>query len=168
MVSSAGALLLVVGGLMFDRTTSCASRFAGTAAGDNPWNADTLEWGTSSPPPVYNFLHIPVVEGPNALWDRSDPAPVVTGLRSDCREVLVTDVIDAEPTNKYDIPGAVDLAVSCRCGDVRRSCQIDLHAVGGAGLRRSRSRSSLIGWFWPTRKTRDCEEPVSRLREVRR
>jgi heme/copper-type cytochrome/quinol oxidase subunit 1 len=36
--------------------------------GNNPWNAATLEWATSSPPPEYNFAKIPVVTGPNPLW----------------------------------------------------------------------------------------------------
>jgi len=30
---------------------------AGKKAGDNPWNANTLEWATSSPPPHGNFSH---------------------------------------------------------------------------------------------------------------
>ncbi len=30
-------------------------------AGDNPWQGDTLEWMTSSPPPEYNFARVPVV-----------------------------------------------------------------------------------------------------------
>ena len=34
---------------------------AGAPAGDNPWDAPTLEWATSSPPPAYNFARIPVV-----------------------------------------------------------------------------------------------------------
>jgi heme/copper-type cytochrome/quinol oxidase subunit 1 len=35
----------------------------------NPWGAASLEWATSSPPPVYNFAHIPVVESRTPLWD---------------------------------------------------------------------------------------------------
>lgn len=34
----------------------------------DPWNGRTLEWSTSSPPPVYNFATIPTVEGPDAFW----------------------------------------------------------------------------------------------------
>ncbi len=33
----------------------------GAIAGDNPWNAWTLEWATSSPPPPYNFATLPPV-----------------------------------------------------------------------------------------------------------
>jgi cytochrome c oxidase subunit 1 len=41
------------------------SLFSGEKAGDNPWDAATLEWQTSSPPPVENFTEIPVVtKGP--------------------------------------------------------------------------------------------------------
>jgi hypothetical protein len=37
-------------------------------AGPNPWGAATLEWSTSSPPPAYNFLVIPVVRSRMPLW----------------------------------------------------------------------------------------------------
>ncbi len=37
------------------------SYFAGEVAGDNPWNANTLEWATSSPPPHINFETVPTV-----------------------------------------------------------------------------------------------------------
>ena len=33
----------------------------GKKAGPNPWNAQTLEWQTTSPPPPENFPEIPVV-----------------------------------------------------------------------------------------------------------
>jgi cytochrome c oxidase subunit 1 len=35
----------------------------GPAASANPWRARTLEWQTSSPPPVENFLYVPEVVG---------------------------------------------------------------------------------------------------------
>jgi cytochrome o ubiquinol oxidase subunit 1 len=34
----------------------------------DPWNARTLEWATSSPPPFYNFAVIPTVEGRDEFW----------------------------------------------------------------------------------------------------
>ena len=36
----------------------------GPKAPANPWNANTLEWGTASPPPYYNFETIPTVYHP--------------------------------------------------------------------------------------------------------
>ena len=41
----------------------------GASAGDNPWEAWTLEWATSSPPPVENFHRVPPVRGRRPLWD---------------------------------------------------------------------------------------------------
>jgi len=34
---------------------------AGQKAAPNPWQANTLEWSTTSPPPLHNFATIPVV-----------------------------------------------------------------------------------------------------------
>jgi cytochrome c oxidase subunit 1 len=45
----------------------------GEIAGPNPWGARTLEWMIPSPPPYYNFEHIPVVlSGP---YDYGKPLP---------------------------------------------------------------------------------------------
>lgn len=35
---------------------------------EDPWNARTLEWATSSPPPIYNFAIIPTVDQIDPLW----------------------------------------------------------------------------------------------------
>jgi cytochrome c oxidase subunit 1 len=39
----------------------------GKPAGDDPWEGDTLEWATPSPPPPYNFPRIPVVHSARPL-----------------------------------------------------------------------------------------------------
>ncbi|HET7601752.1 MAG TPA: cytochrome c oxidase subunit I [Gemmatimonadales bacterium] len=74
-------------------------------APDDPWEtSSTLEWAVSSPPPPYNFAELPVVEGRYALWDRSAEQPVVTGLRTDQRELLITTLLDAEPDHRHRTP----------------------------------------------------------------
>jgi cytochrome c oxidase subunit I len=45
----------------------------GEPAGSDPWDAWTLEWSTSSPPPEYNFAKIPVVMSRRPLWDIKHP-----------------------------------------------------------------------------------------------
>lgn len=35
----------------------------------DPWNGRTLEWATSSPPPIYNFAIIPEVTTRDAFWE---------------------------------------------------------------------------------------------------
>jgi len=45
----------------------------GKPAGDNPWDAWTLEWATASPPPSYNFEEVPVVHSRRPLWDLKHP-----------------------------------------------------------------------------------------------
>jgi cytochrome c oxidase subunit 1 len=49
------------------------SLFKGQAAGNDPWDAWTLEWSTSSPPVEYNFAEIPVVRSRRPLWDIKHP-----------------------------------------------------------------------------------------------
>ena len=76
----------------------------GAVAADNPWDAGTLEWATSSPPPNSNFLRPPTVAGREPLWDNPPDQPVVVGLRADVRDVLVTHVLDAEPDHRLEFP----------------------------------------------------------------
>ena len=37
-----------------------------------PWNARTLEWSTSSPPPQYNFAFTPIVHDSDARWQMKE------------------------------------------------------------------------------------------------
>jgi cytochrome c oxidase subunit I+III len=81
------------------------SRKRGPVAGDNPWGAGTLEWATTSPPQSYNFLYLPTVRGRDALWDQPHISPVVTGVRSDIRQVLNTTMLEAAPDHLYEMAG---------------------------------------------------------------
>lgn len=45
----------------------------GAKASDDPWDAWTLEWATSSPPPSYNFETIPTIRSRRPLWDLKHP-----------------------------------------------------------------------------------------------
>ncbi|MDP8923716.1 MAG: cytochrome c oxidase subunit I [Chloroflexota bacterium] len=60
-VQAASILLLVLNIL--------SSLRRGRAAGDNPWDAWTLEWATASPPPPQNFTSLPPVRSARPLWD---------------------------------------------------------------------------------------------------
>jgi cytochrome c oxidase subunit I len=57
------------------------SVFRGRPAGGDPWNAWTLEWSVSSPPPPHDFDTIPVVRSRRPLWDQKHPdqADYLTG-----------------------------------------------------------------------------------------
>jgi cytochrome c oxidase subunit I+III len=77
----------------------------GAIAGNNPWNAATLEWATTSPPPVYNFAELPTVNGRDALWDAAPDQPIVRGLDEDSRQILVTKVMDADPDHRDELHG---------------------------------------------------------------
>ena len=41
----------------------------GETAGDDPWEGNTLEWATSSPPPPYNFDHLPEIRSERPVFD---------------------------------------------------------------------------------------------------
>jgi cytochrome c oxidase subunit 1 len=49
------------------------SYWKGATAGNDPWDAWTLEWSVGSPPPAYNFASIPVVASRRPLWDLKHP-----------------------------------------------------------------------------------------------
>src|SRR5918911_1691996 len=59
------------------------SRRRGALAGDNPWQAWTLEWATTSPPPPHNFDRLPPIRGRRPLWDMAHPDQADEGRVAD-------------------------------------------------------------------------------------
>jgi cytochrome c oxidase subunit 1 len=45
----------------------------GEIAGDNPWDAQTLEWACSSPPAEHNFEALPPIRSERPVWDANHP-----------------------------------------------------------------------------------------------
>ena len=75
MVSTVGTFIMLVGLVLL--LINIIHGFArGKPAGDDPWDARTLEWATSSPPPYYNFARLPVVNDRDALWVQKYPESV--------------------------------------------------------------------------------------------
>jgi heme/copper-type cytochrome/quinol oxidase subunit 1 len=72
MVSTIGAFFMAAGSILFVWDL-VISLFRGKPAGDNPWNAWTLEWATTSPPPHENFNTLPPIHSRRPLWDYANP-----------------------------------------------------------------------------------------------
>jgi cytochrome c oxidase subunit 1 len=68
-VSTIGALVIALSTLVFIINVAI-SRRRGEEAGDDPWDARTLEWSIPSPPPHYNFDEVPIVHSRDDWWHK--------------------------------------------------------------------------------------------------
>jgi cytochrome c oxidase subunit I+III len=102
LVATAGAIVMAVSVLVLLGNVIWSRRH-GVLAGDDPWGADTLEWETASPPPPYNFAHLPTVRGREVRWNAA-PRPIVVGLAGEHREILITSTLDAVPDHRHALP----------------------------------------------------------------
>src|SRR5882724_924070 len=71
-ISTVGAFFMGVAVLVFLWNIVRTLR-QGEVAGDNPWDAFTLEWATTSPPPEQNFGRVPLVKSRRPVWDLNHP-----------------------------------------------------------------------------------------------
>src|SRR5260370_432161 len=72
LLVSVGAFIQGIATLIFVANL-IISYFKGAKAGNDPWDAWTLEWSVSSPPPAYNFAVTPTVASRRPLWDLKHP-----------------------------------------------------------------------------------------------
>jgi cytochrome c oxidase subunit 1/cytochrome c oxidase subunit I+III len=109
LIETLGAYLLTLG-LLAVFVNLAVSLFRGERAGNDPWEGDTLEWSTTSPPPEYNYPVIPKVSSPYAMWDREDREEDARNLELGRKtlerghETAASTVVDADWDEILDMP----------------------------------------------------------------
>ena len=146
LLSSCGALLIAAAMIVFI-VNVLRSRRHGALAGNNPWDAASLEWATASPPPRYSFVRPPIVSSRDPLWD-DGPRGFVTGLPTDVRSTLLTRVHDAAPDH-------VELLVSPTAAPLVTALAVTVMFIGSIFTPWAMVWGAvpvaiaLIWWFWP-------------------
>ncbi|HEV8087062.1 MAG TPA: cytochrome c oxidase subunit I [Actinomycetota bacterium] len=68
LLSSIGAFVIAISMIIFFTNIFLSLRKPKTAP-DDPWGANTLEWATTSPPPVHNFDSLPPIHSDRPVYD---------------------------------------------------------------------------------------------------
>ncbi len=154
LTASIGALILFVSFVLLLWNAVRSARH-GVPAPDNPWDAGTLEWATTSPPPPYNFARIPVVTHREPLWAERADLPVAHGLSVERREHLVTTITEARPEIREASPKP-------SIWPLLTAIAVTVFFIGSIFTPWAVVWGSppiavtLIGWFWP-KGTREDE-----------
>jgi cytochrome c oxidase subunit 1 len=75
IVSSIGSVLIALATALFVwNVISAVWLRRGAIAGPDPWEGNTLEWATSSPPPHHNFVTIPPIRSERPVFDAREGA----------------------------------------------------------------------------------------------
>jgi len=159
LLSSIGGLVVALAVLLFV-INMLASVRRGRLAPANPWDGTSLEWATTSPPPSYNFAHIPVVDSQSPLWDGKGELAVVHGLRVEERELLLTTVMSATPDvldpSAHPSPWPVIAAAALTVMFVGSIFSPWAVLFGTVPL-----AIALTAWFWPKTKEPTLEPSIS-------
>ncbi|HWU48582.1 MAG TPA: cytochrome c oxidase subunit I [Asticcacaulis sp.] len=149
-----GAFLFALGVLIFLIDLLISAR-RGEPAGDNPWDAASLEWSMSSPPPAYNFRVIPIIASGHPLWeDRLNQSEQRSKLHEgftllEGRETLGTSPLDSEPNAILRMPGDHLAPFALGLAATVFFAALALHGWLWAGLALAACAATLIWWFWP-------------------
>jgi cytochrome c oxidase subunit 1/cytochrome c oxidase subunit I+III len=158
LITSAGSFVLAAGVLIFLCDLLYSARH-GAPAGANPWDAGTLEWSMTSPPPPYNFAVVPTVASRHPLWEGRDDderhearSSLEQGFILDQgREALGTTIMEAQPDVILKMPEDT-------CTPFVLSVFATLFFAGLALLEWWFAAAMLVGcaasiivWLWPER-----------------
>ena len=152
---SIGALLFAAG-VLLSLVNFLWSRSRGRPAGDNPWDADSLEWSTTSPPPEYNFAAYPIVESRHPLWDQR-PVPTAEAGALGPEGALhhrmpVTDGLDAGIEDDMGIPHPTYLPFLVAVGIAGLFLGLLIQSTVAGGLGVAVALFAMTWWAWRTQE----------------
>ena len=157
LITSIGAFIFAIGVLLLLINIAQSLR-RGRMAGANPWDAATLEWSVSSPPPPYNYAVIPRVASRYPLWeDRLRETDRRSSLQEGPvldhgRETIASTPLDAEPDLILKMPEdsyapfILTIAASAGFGGLL------VHWWWLAGVSAVVAAAALVTWLWPERQ----------------
>jgi cytochrome c oxidase subunit I+III len=153
LLSTVGSLMIAISVIVFIINIFFSFR-KGKVAGDNPWDASSLEWATPSPPPSYNFPHLPVVTNRIPLWmiqaeEETKGLPTIEAGDAFQHETLGTTVIDAQPESIMHMPhdSLVPFFLSLAILVIFIGLLVSQYWLSGMGLLLSTALTVI--WLWP-------------------
>jgi len=156
LITTVGSFVFAIGVGLFLVNLFVSLR-RGKAAGDNPWDAPTLEWSVPSPVPAYNFRVIPIVASRHPLWEgRLDEFPERSSLTdgyvlNQGRETLATTVLDAQPDLILKMPGDSMAPLLLSLALSLLFVGLILHSAWISGMGALLSGIAIVIWLWPKR-----------------
>jgi cytochrome c oxidase subunit I len=154
LIETIGSFIFAVGVIVL-LINIMQSRRKGRIAGPNPWDAATLEWATSSPPPPYNFVVLPRVASRMPLWeDRLNETPLRTTVHKgmvlkEGKEQISSTMLDGQPDLITKMPEdsilPLLLALELSAMFIGLILLTWWLVAAGAGL----GMITLVIWLWP-------------------
>jgi heme/copper-type cytochrome/quinol oxidase subunit 1 len=161
MITSIGSFVFAVGVLLLI-VNVLKSLKSGAPAGNNPWDAPTLEWATTSPPPPYNFPVIPTVASRHPLWEERLGDAVRSSidrgmLLDEGKETIGTTALDAVPNMILEMPedSYAPFLLTAGLSVVFVGMLIELFTIIWIGV--ALTAVALLFWMWPRRQLLERE-----------
>jgi len=161
MITSIGSFVFAIGVALLI-VNVLKSLKSGAPAGNNPWDAPTLEWATTSPPPPYNFPVIPTVASRHPLWEEQLGDAIRSSidrgmLLDEGKETIGTTALDAVPNMILEMPedSYAPFLLTVGLSVLFVGMLVKLFTIIWIGV--ALTAVALLFWMWPRRQLLERE-----------